>query len=168
METKIITDRIELIFLDKKVMKQGDPLSPLFFNFTLEIIFKKVNWNNKGITINGVKINNLRFADDISLIVSRSQKELELMIIELNEARRKAGFEINPDKTKIMSSGHQFQILINKQPNKKVKETIYLGQIISLENNRTKEVDKGIALECKKFLISERHFQGTFYTQTEK
>ena len=49
-------------------MKQGDPLSSNLFNCVLEEIFRKMDWEGKGIKIGGEYLNNLRFADNIILI----------------------------------------------------------------------------------------------------
>ncbi len=51
----------------KRGIKHGDPLSPNILNSVLEV-FRKMNWEEKGIKINGQWMSNLRFADDIVLI----------------------------------------------------------------------------------------------------
>src|SRR3984957_14408313 len=69
----IYNNRTSLIRLDKesnkfpiqKGVRQGDTLYPKLFNVGLEQMFRKFNWDNKGITVNGEKVNHLRFADDI-------------------------------------------------------------------------------------------------------
>ena len=48
--------------------RQGDPLSPLLFIAYLDRVLDHVRQNACGITIGGMRINNLRFADDIDLI----------------------------------------------------------------------------------------------------
>lgn len=49
-------------------VRQGDTLSPKLFIATLEYAFKFFDWDNKGVTIDGEQLNNLRFEDDIVLI----------------------------------------------------------------------------------------------------
>ena len=51
----------------KRGVRQGDTISPKLFTPTLESIFRKLNWENKGMTIYGEFLSNLRFADDIFL-----------------------------------------------------------------------------------------------------
>ena len=51
----------------KRGVRQGDTISPKLFTATLESIFRRINWENKGVRIGGKFLNNLRFADDILL-----------------------------------------------------------------------------------------------------
>ena len=57
-----------------------------------------------GIKIAGRNINNLRYADDTTLM-AESEKELRSLLIRVKEEREKAGLKFNIQKTKIMSSG---------------------------------------------------------------
>ena len=65
-------------------MRHGDSISPKLFTLAMEDMFRELNWQNKGILINGKRLSHLRFADDITLI-ARGQDELPSMIEELNE-----------------------------------------------------------------------------------
>ncbi len=47
----------------KRGVRQGDTISPKLFMATLESIFRKLNWENKGVTIDGEFLNNLRLAN---------------------------------------------------------------------------------------------------------
>ena len=49
-------------------VRQGDTISPKLFITVLEYAFKKLNWENKGLNIDGRNLTNLRFADDIVLL----------------------------------------------------------------------------------------------------
>ena len=51
----------------KRGVSQGDTISPKLFTATLESIFRRLNWENKGVKIEGEFLSNLRFADDIFL-----------------------------------------------------------------------------------------------------
>ena len=91
----------------------------------MEDKFRKLNWQNKGIRINGER--HLRFADEITLIV-RDQDELQSMIEELNEKSEQIGLKINSTKTKYLTNDiHQNQdiITINNRPVQIVKSYIY-------------------------------------------
>ena len=48
--------------------RQGDPISPTVFIADLEGAMDKVKDSEKGISVHGIRINNLRFADDIDII----------------------------------------------------------------------------------------------------
>ena len=57
-----------------------------------------------GIKIAGRNINNLRYADDITLL-AESKKELKSLFMRVKEEREKASLKVNIQKTKIMASG---------------------------------------------------------------
>jgi len=51
-----------------KGVRQGDPISPKLFTAAMEDVFRNLDWQSKGIVINGEYLNHLRFADDILLV----------------------------------------------------------------------------------------------------
>ena len=57
-----------------------------------------------GIKISGRNINNLRYADDATLM-SESKEELNSLLMKVKEEREKAGLKLNIQKIKIMESG---------------------------------------------------------------
>ena len=57
-----------------------------------------------GIKISGRNINNLRYADDTTLM-AENEKELKNLLIKVKEESEKAGLKLNIQKTKIMASG---------------------------------------------------------------
>ena len=57
-----------------------------------------------GIKISKRNINNLRYADDITLM-AESEEELKSLLMKVKEESEKAGLELNIQKTKIMTSG---------------------------------------------------------------
>ena len=67
-------------------------------------------WNTRldeaqdGIKIAGRNINNLRYADDTTLM-AESEEELKSLLIKVKEESEKAGLKLNIQKTKIMASG---------------------------------------------------------------
>ena len=54
--------------------KIGDTISPKLFTASLESIFRRLNWENKGVKIDGEFLSNLRFADDIFLYAPKHHK----------------------------------------------------------------------------------------------
>ena len=57
-----------------------------------------------GIKIAGININNLRYADDITLM-AESEEELKSLLMKVKEESYKVGLKLNIQKTKIMASG---------------------------------------------------------------
>ena len=57
----------------RRGVRQGDTISPMLFTACLEDIFRKLSWSDRGISIHGRKLNNLRFADGEALIRENPQ-----------------------------------------------------------------------------------------------
>ena len=83
-----------------KGVRQGDTLSPVMFTAAVEEIFKRMNIE-AGININGVRLSNLRFADDI-ILFAESEEKLKDMLEDLNNEGKRDGMKLNKKKTKIM------------------------------------------------------------------
>ncbi|CAD6193302.1 unnamed protein product [Caenorhabditis auriculariae] len=84
-------------------VRQGDTISPNLFNATFEHVFRRLDWSEHGISVNGTPLTHLRFADDIVLFAS-SSKKLEEMANQLATESKKSGLIINFSKTYIMSN----------------------------------------------------------------
>ena len=78
-------------------------LSPCLFNFYAEYIMKNPGLEEAqtGIKIAGRNINNLRYADDTTL-VAENEEELKSFLIKVKEESEKVGLKLNIQKTKIM------------------------------------------------------------------
>ena len=85
----------------EKGVRQGDTSSPKLFTACLEMIFRNLDWENKGIRIDGEYLSNLRFADDIALF-AENLHDLQKMLDELNEESKKVGLYMNFSKTNVM------------------------------------------------------------------
>ena len=83
---------------------QGCILSPCLFNFYAEYIMRNAGLEEAqaGIKIAGRKINNLRYADDTTLM-AESEEELK-SLLKVKEVNEKAGLKLNIQKTRIMAS----------------------------------------------------------------
>ena len=81
-------------------------LSPCLFNFYAEYIMRNARLEEAqaGIKIAGRNINNLRNADDTTL-VPESEEELKSFLVKVKEESEKVGLKLNIQKTKIMASG---------------------------------------------------------------
>ena len=94
-------------FQIRKGACQGYIFSPCLFNFYAEYIMRnaELEETQAGIKIARGKINNLRNADDTTLM-AESKEELKSFLMKVKEEREKAGLKLNiPKKNKIMASG---------------------------------------------------------------
>lgn len=147
---KIKMDKEGAPFKLLRGVKQGDPLSPKLFNCLLEETFRKLDWRDYGIEINGTRLTNLRFADDIVLF-AHTAAEITAMLNELQNLCRKVGLLINLKKTKIMTNDREIQVQVDSQTIDYVQEYVYLGQSVSFRDSSQKEVTRRISLAWKKF-----------------
>ena len=85
---------------------QGCILSPCLFNFYTEYIMRNAGLEeaHAGIKIARRNINNLRYADDTTLM-AESEEELKSLLMKVKEESEKVGLEFNIQKMKIMASG---------------------------------------------------------------
>jgi hypothetical protein len=139
-------DHVSNRFPINRGVRQGDTLSPKLFNAGLEQIFRQLDWDNKGISINGERLNHLRFADDIVLI-STNANEISDMLNQLNDKSKKLGMKINMKKTKVMFNGNATRetIHLGLEEIETVDEYVYLGQLITPANDSMNEVKRRIS-----------------------
>ena len=88
-----------------KGVRQGCVLSPFLFNFYAEYIKRNAGLEETqaGIKIAGRNINNLRYADDTTLM-AESEEELKSLLMKVKVESEKVGLKLNIQKTKIMAS----------------------------------------------------------------
>ena len=84
---------------------QGCILSPCLFNLCAEYIMRNAGLEETqaGIKIARKNINNLRYADDTT-IMAESEEELQSLLMKVKEENEKVGLKLNIQKTKIMAS----------------------------------------------------------------
>ena len=89
-----------------KGVHQGCILSPCLFNLHAEYIMRNagVEEAQAGIKIAGRNINNLRYANDTTLM-AETEEELKSLLMKMKEESEKVGLKLNIQKTKIMASG---------------------------------------------------------------
>ena len=81
-------------------------MSPCLFDLYAEYIIRNAGLDEAqaGIKISGRNINNLRYADDTTLI-AESEEELKSLLMKVKDESDKVGLKLNIQKTKIMASG---------------------------------------------------------------
>ena len=89
-----------------KGVRQACILSPCLFNFYAEYIMRNAGLEETqaGIKIAGRNINNLRYADDTTLM-AESEEELKSLLMKVEEESEIVGLKLNIQKTKILASG---------------------------------------------------------------
>ena len=89
-----------------KRVRQGCTLPPCLLNLYAEYILENARLDepHAGIKIARRNINNLKYADDTTLM-TESKEELKNLLIRVREESEKAGLKLNIQKTKIMASG---------------------------------------------------------------
>ena len=98
-----------------------------------------------GITIAWRNINNLRYADDTTLM-AESEKELKSLLFKVKEESEKVGLKLNIQKTKVMASG---PIISWKIDGETVAGFIFLGSKITAEGDCIHEIKRRLLLVRK-------------------
>ena len=101
-----------------------------------------------GIKIAGRHINNLRYADDTTLM-AESKEELMSLLMKVKEEGEKAGLKLNIQKTKIMASGPIPSRQIDGEAMETVTNFIFLGSKITVDGDCSHEIKRLLLLERK-------------------
>ena len=98
-----------------------------------------------GIKISGRNINNLRYADDTTLM-AESEKELKSLLMKVKEESEKVGLKLNIQKTKIMASS---PITSQEIDGETVADFIFLGSKITADGDCSHEIKRCLILGRK-------------------
>ena len=101
-----------------------------------------------GIKIAGRNINNLRYADDTTLM-EESEKKLKSLLMKVKEERENAGSKLNIQITKIIASGPITSWQIDGQKMKTVTDFIFLGSKITADGDCSHEIKRCLLLGRK-------------------
>ena len=128
---------------------KGCILSPCLFNFYAEYIMRNAGLEAQaGIKIAGRNINNLRYADDTTLM-AESEEELNSLLIKVKEESEKVGLKLNIQKTKIMASGPITSWEIDGKTVETVSDFIFLGSKITADGDCSHEIKRRLLLGRK-------------------
>ena len=148
-----------------KEVHQASILSSHLFNLYAEYI----TWNARldeapaGIKIAGGNINNLRYADDTTLMVERKE-ELKSLLMTLKEESKNTSLKLDIQKTEIMASSPITAWQIDGETMEMETDFIFLGSKISANGDCSHEIKKHLLLGRKamsnldSILKSQRHY----------
>ena len=127
---------------------QGCILSPCSFNLHAEYIKQNARLDEAqvGIKIERRNINNLRYADDTTLMAE--SEELKSLLMKVKEESEKAGLKLNIQKMKIVTSSPITSWQINGETMETVTDFIFLGSKITADGDCSHEI--------KRYLLPER------------
>ena len=100
------------------------------------------------IKIAGRNINNLRYADDTTLM-TESVEELKSLLMKVKEESEKVGLELNIQKTKIMASGPITSWQIDGETVGRVTDFIFLGSQITADGDCSHKIERCLRLGRK-------------------
>ena len=101
-----------------------------------------------GIKIAGRNINNLRYADDITL-TAESEEELKSLLMKVKEESEKVGLKLNIQKTEIMASGPITLWEIDGERVETVRDFIFGGSKITADGDCSHEIKRHLLLGSK-------------------
>ena len=129
---------------------QGCILSPCLFNFYAEYIMRNAGLEEAqaGIKIAGRNINNIRYADDTTLM-TESEEELKSLLMKVKEESEKVGLKLNIQKTKIMASSPITSWEIDEETVETVSDFILGGSKITADGDCSHEIKRHLLLGRK-------------------
>ena len=137
-------------FQIRKGVRQGCILSLWLFNLYAEYITRNAGLEEtqSGIKIAGRNINNLKYADDTTLMVE-SEEELKNLLMKVKEESEKVGLKLNVHKTKVMAPGPISSWEINGETVETVSGFIFLGSKITAVGDCSHEIKRCLLLGRK-------------------
>ena len=133
-----------------KGVHQGCILSPCLFNLYAEYIMQNAGLYEieAGIKIAQKNINNLRYADDTTLM-AESEEELKSLLMKVKEESEKVGLKLNIQKTKIIASGPTTSWEIDGETVETVSDFILGGSKITADGDCSHEIKRRLLLGRK-------------------
>ena len=137
-------------FQIRKGVGQGCILSPCLFNLHAEYIMwnARLNEAQAGIKIAGRNINNLRYANNTTLM-AESEEELKSLLMKVKEESEKANLKLSIQKTKIMASDPITSWQIDGETMETVTDFIFLGSKITADGDFSHKIKRHLFLRRK-------------------
>ena len=141
-------------FQTGKEVRQGCILSPCLFNLYAEYIMRNTGLEEAqaGIKIARKNINNLRYADDTTLM-AESKEEIKSLLLKVKEESEKVGLKLNIQKTKIMASSPISSWPIDGETVETVADYIFLGSKLTGDGDCSHEIKRRL-LFGRKFMTN--------------
>ena len=108
----------------------------------------RLDESQTGIKLAGRNINNLRYADDTTLM-AESEEELKSLLMKVKEESEKVGLKLNIQKTKVMASGPITSRQIDGETVETLSDFIFLGSIITADGDCSHEIKRRLLLGRK-------------------
>ena len=136
-------------FQIQKGVHQACILSPCLFNLYAEYIMRNAGLEEAqaGIKIVGRNLNNLRYADDTTLMAE--SEELKSLLMKVKEESENSWLKLNIQKTKIMASGPITSWQIDGETMESVRNFIFLGSKFTADGDCSHEIKRCLLLERK-------------------
>ena len=106
------------------------------------------DWNHHGIKIAGRNINNLRYADDTTLM-AESKEKLKSFLMKMKEESEEVGLKLNIQKSKIMASGAVTSWQTDGETMETVTDFIFLRSKINADGDCSHEIKRCLLLGRK-------------------
>ena len=113
--------------------------------------YEMLGWNEAqaGIKISRRNINNLRHADDTTLMAENKEEELKSLLMKVKKESEKVGLKLNIQKTKIMASRPITSWQIDQETMETVTDFIFEGSKITVDGDCSHEIKRCLLLEEK-------------------
>ena len=130
-----------------KGLRQGCILSPGLFNLYSEVILRNaLATYDKGVRLGGLVLNNLRYADDTT-VLAECQEDLKYMLLRIKDESLKAGLRLNIKKTKYMTTAVDVSnLVLHGEQVEQVRTFNFLGSMISEDGSCKHEVVRRLAI----------------------
>src|SRR5574337_612946 len=144
-------------------------LSPYLFNLYAEYIMRNAGLDEAQAGIKNAErnINNLRYADDTTLM-AESEEELKNLSMKVKEESEKVGLKLNIPKTKFMASGPITSREIDGKTVETVSDFIFLGSKITADSDCSHEIKRRLLLGRKVMINLDSIFKSRDITLPTK
>ena len=108
-------------------------------------IINKINWENKGVRIDGEYLSQLIFADDIA-VIANSTFNLQEMLQDIHDISKPVGLKVHLEKTKVMCNKHvnKNDVIVDGKKIEEVNEYICLEQMVTKDQDQVQEMKRRI------------------------